>query len=141
MPTLEEVRAAFHADRFAVEAAGAEIQLAEPGRAICVMPLRPIHMNAAGTPQGGAIFTLADFAFAVAVNGFSERVTVSLQHDITFLAPAQGTVLLAEARCLKSGRTACFCTVEVTDDVGTRVAYMTVNGFITQKPSYLASSP
>lgn len=90
MPTLEEIRATFAADRFATEAAGCEIRLAEPGHAICAMTLHPHHLNAAGTPQGGAIFTVADFAFAVAVNAFAEQVTVSLQHGITFLAPARG---------------------------------------------------
>ena len=59
MPTLEEIRKAFANDRFATEAAGCQIRTAEPRHAICVMPLKPIHMNAAGTPQGGAVFTLA----------------------------------------------------------------------------------
>ena len=135
MPTLEEIRNTFSADRFATEAAGAEIQSAEPGHAVCTMVLRPIHMNAAHTPQGGAVFTLADFSFAVAANGFSERVTVSLQHDITYLSPARGRILTAEAQCIKSGRTACIYSVDVTDDAGTHVAYMTVNGFITDKPA------
>ena len=134
MPTLEELRQTFAADRFATEAAGCEIRLAEPGHAVCAMALTPVHMNAAGTPQGGAIFTLADFAFAVAANGFAERITVSLQHDITFLAPARGSVVLAEARCVKHGRTAGFFTVDVTDDLGTHVAQMTVNGFVIGKP-------
>ena len=97
------------------------------------MDLTPVHMNAAGTPQGGAIFTLADFAFAVASNGFSETISVSLQHDITFLAPARGKIVIAEAHCVKSGRSTCFYTVDVTDDLGTRVAHMTVNGFVTGK--------
>ena len=133
MPTLEELRKAFAADRFATEAAGAEIQLAEPGHAICTMQLRPVHLNAAGTPQGGAIFTVADFAFAVAANGFAERISVSLQHDITYFAPAKGKTILAEARCVRAGRSTCFYTVDVTDELGTRVALMTVNGFVTQQ--------
>lgn len=132
MPTLEEIRSRFAADRFATEVTGAEIRQAEPGHAICTLTLRPIHMNAYGTPQGGAIFTLADFAFAVASNGFSESVTVSLQHDITYLAPARGTTVIAEANCVKSGRSTSMYTVDVTDDLGTKVAFMTVNGFVTK---------
>lgn len=133
MPSLEEIRATFAADRFATDAAGCEIRLAEPGHAICAMKLQPHHRNAAGTPQGGAIFTLADFAFAVAVNAFAENVTVSLQHDITFLSPAKGSEVLAEATCIRAGRSTCFYTVTVTDDLGATVASMTVNGFRTQK--------
>lgn len=133
MPTLEQIRATFAADRFATDAAGCEIRLAEPGHSICAMTLRPHHLNAAGTPQGGAIFTLADFAFAVAVNAFAETVTVSLQHDITFLSAARGTELIAEANCVRSGRSTCFYTVTVTDDLDTVIAEMTVNGFVTRK--------
>ena len=133
MPSLEQIRATFAADRFATDAAGCEIRLAEPGHAICAMKLQPHHRNAAGTPQGGAIFTLADFAFAVAVNAFAENVTVSLQHDITFLSPAKGSEGLAAATCVRAGRSTCFYTVTVTDDLGATVANMTVNGFRTQK--------
>ena len=129
MPTLEEIKATFAADRFATEVVGVEIQSAEPGHAVCALKLRPELMNAAGIPQGGAIFTLADFAFAVAVNGHAERVTVSQHVSITFHSPARGTTLLAEARCVKAGRTTCLYTVDVTDDAGTHVAYATVNGF------------
>lgn len=135
MPTLEQIRATFAADRFATDAAGCEIRLAEPGHSVCAMTLRPHHLNAAGTPQGGAIFTLADFAFAVAVNAFAETVTVSLQHDITFLSAARGTELIAEANCVRSGRSTCFYTVTVTDDLDTVIAEMTVNGFVTRKKS------
>ena len=130
LSSLKEIRQFFAADRFATEVTGAEIRLAEPGRSVCALALTPRHRNAAGTPQGGAIFTLADFAFAVAANGYTEKITISLQHDITYLAPAKGKILLAEARRVKDGRTAGFYTVDVTDELGTHVAYMTVNGFV-----------
>ena len=129
MSALEEIRARFAADRFAVEAAGVQIMEAEPGRCLCRMALRPIHCNAAGWPMGGAVFTLADFAFAVAANAFAARVTVSQQVSITFLSPAKGEVLTAEARCLKAGRTACFYQVEIRDETGAQVACASVNGF------------
>ncbi len=128
MPTMEELTKRFHEDRFAAQA-GVEIREAEPGRALCAMPLRPCHMNANNTPMGGAIFTLADFAYAVASNGFTDKIIVSQQVAITFLAPAKGTELLAEAKCLKSGRTTCLYEVDVRDELGTYVAHATVNGF------------
>ena len=65
---------------------------------------------------------MADFAFAVAVNAFAEQVTVSLQHGITFLAPARGKEIVAEARCVRSGRSTCFYTVTISDELGTAVA-------------------
>lgn len=129
MPTMEELHSRFQSDRFAVEVTGADIREAEPGRAVCVLALRPDHMNANHTPMGGAIFTLADFAFAVAANGFAERVTVSQHVSVTFLSPAKGQELRAEARCLKAGRTTCLYQVEVLDELGTYVAHAEVNGF------------
>lgn len=128
MPTIEELTKRFHEDRFAAQA-GVEIREAEPGRALCAMPLRPCHMNANNTPMGGAVFTLADFAYAVASNGFTDKIIVSQQVAITFLAPARGTELLAEAKCLKAGRTTCLYEVDVRDELGTYVAHATVNGF------------
>lgn len=128
MPTMEELTKRFQGDRFAAQA-GVEIREAEPGRALCAMPLRPCHMNANNAPMGGAIFTLADFAYAVASNGFTDKIIVSQQVAITFLAPAKGTELLAEAKCLKAGRTTCLYEVDVRDELGTYVAHATVNGF------------
>ena len=129
MPTLEELRERFRLDRYAVQLTGAEIREVEPGRAVCTLALRPEHMNANNAPMGGAIFTLADFAFAVAANGFSDKITVSQHVSITFLSPAKGSTLLAEARCVKAGRTTCLYQVEVRDERGTFVAHATVNGF------------
>lgn len=129
MPTLEQIRNCFFGDCFATKTVGAEIQVAEPGRSVCTLVLRPEHLNANGVPMGGAIFTLADFAFAVAANGHSTSVTVTQQVSVTFLSAARGTRLIAEARCLKAGRTTCLYTVDVTDDTGAQVAHLTVNGY------------
>ena len=129
MPTLDQIRACCPADRFAVAVAGAVIEIAEPGHAVCSMPIRPIPLNTNSGPMGGAIFTLADFAFAVAANGHSERSTVTQQVSITFLAPSRGKTLIAEVRCLKAGRTTCLYAVDVTDDLGAQIAHLTVNGY------------
>ena len=125
---LKEIQERFKADRFAA-AMGAEILEARPGRAKCALTLGEVHRNAAGGVMGGVAFTLADFAFAVAANGCSARTTVSQQVSVTFLSPAKGEVLTAEARCLKAGRTACFYQVEVRDELDTQVAFASVNGF------------
>ena len=125
---LKELQERFRSDRFAA-AMGAEILEARPGYAKCGLVLGELHRNAAGGVMGGVTFTLADFAFAVAANGFSDRVTVSQHVSITFLAVAKGRRLLAEARQLKAGRTTCLFQVEVRDELGTYVAHAAVNGF------------
>ena len=131
MATLKEIRERFFKDCFATAVLGAEIVSAEPGRAVCRVTLRRELCNAVGRPMGGAIFTLADFAFAVAANGneSSGRVTVSQQVSATFLSAAKGTELLAEAVCIRAGRSTCLYQVQVTDNLGKLVAHFTVNGF------------
>lgn len=129
MTLLEQVRERFSHDRFAV-LTGIEIREAEVGRAVCVMPLCPDHMNSNNTPMGGAIFTLADFCFAVAANaGREDSNTVSQHVSITFLSPGKGRELIAEARCIKAGRRTCLYEISVTDELGNKVAHATGNGF------------
>ena len=129
MNTIEEVKAYFAEDRFAA-LAGIEIAEAKQGRAVCRMPLLPHHMNANHSPMGGAIFTLADFAFAVASNiGTGDNRVVSQHMSISFLSPAKGNTLIAVAKCLKAGRRTCLYEITVTDELGTMVAYTTANGF------------
>lgn len=134
MPTLEEIRTCFAHDRFAVETTGVEIVEAEPGRAVCTLKLKPGHLNKNDVPMGGALFTLADFTFAVASNAYSEDVIVSQHIDMTFLAPARGKTLTAEAVCIKAGKRTCLYQVTITDDEDVFVAHMTVNGFTTTMP-------
>ena len=64
---MENVKRFFKNDKFA-ERANIELLSVSPGQARAKMTLHPHHLNGYGTVQGGAIFTLADFAFAAASN-------------------------------------------------------------------------
>lgn len=130
MSALEEIRNRFKKDHFATDEAGIVIDSAEPGKAVCSLHLEPRHMNANNVPMGGAIFTLADFTCAVAANGYSEKMTVSQNASITFLAPARGERLIAEASCLRSGRTTALLTADIRDELDTYVAHATVNAYV-----------
>lgn len=130
MVDLEEIRNRFKNDHFATEATGIVIDSAEPGKASCSLTIEKRHLNENNVPMGGAIFTLADITCAVAANGYSEKVTVSQQASITFLAPAKGKRLLAEAVCLREGHTTALYSVDVKDEIGTYVAHATVNAYI-----------
>lgn len=127
MTDLERAREIFDRTAFATERAGCVIDAVEPGWARCSMALTPEHMNPLGVPMGGAIFTLADFAFGVASN-FGRDVFVSSSAEIHFLASSRGSVLYAEAKEIRSGRKTCLFSVDVTDDLGVRVACVTVSG-------------
>ena len=130
MSALEEIRNRFKNDHFATDAAGIAIDSAEPGKAVCSMTLEERHMNADNIPMGGAIFTLADFVCAVAANGYSEKKTVSQNVSITFLSPAKGERLIAEASCLREGRTTALYTADVRDELGTYVAHAVLNAYV-----------
>lgn len=121
--SLDEVRALFAKDRFA-SLAGCMIEQAGKGRAVCTMPLEERHLNAQGGVMGGAIFTLADFALAVAVN-VGQPGTVAVENSIRYLAAPKGSKLIAEAVTDKPGRTLAFVTVTISDDTGRTVAIMT----------------
>lgn len=127
---LEEIREIFKGDRFADEM-GAEILEARQGFSRCALTITNHHKNAAGGVMGGALFTLADFAFAVAAN-YEQMSTVSLTSQITFLSRAKGTRLEAVASCVKSGRNTCYYLIDIIDDLGTKVAQVTTTGFISK---------
>ncbi len=128
MRTLEESRAFFARDRFATEVCGIVIEAVTQEGAKCSMPLTPLHHNAGGVAQGGAIYTLCDTAFAVAANA-GGVLTVSRDAQVHYLRPGTGSRLFADARLVSDGRTACLYLVEVTDETGALVAYCTVTGF------------
>ena len=125
--TLAQVQEMFENDRFAT-LNGARITEIGDHYARCEMELDDRHKNALGAVMGGASFTLADFTFAVASN-WQKPGTVSLSTNITYLGGAKGSRLIAEAHMVKDDRTTCYYRVDVTDDLGTQVAAVTVTGY------------
>ena len=122
--TLEEVREFFSQDLFASKACGCEVLEASRGHGVCAFDISDGHRNAMGNVMGGAIFTLADFALAVACNMY-ESPTMSVASTIEYFSLAKGSRLIATADVDRSGRTLGFYTVEIADELGTRVARMT----------------
>ncbi|MBR2667375.1 MAG: PaaI family thioesterase [Oscillospiraceae bacterium] len=132
MTHLEYARELFQKDLYATECTGAVIEAAEPGHAVCTLRVEKKHQNAGGVVMGGAIFTLADFAFAVAAN-MDRLPTVAQSAQIAFLSPGRGRMLRAEAICVKRGRTTAFFRTDVTDEEGNLVASVTTNGYYNGK--------
>ena len=125
--TIEEAHAYFSCDRFATEN-GITLDELDDEHAVTSMTLSPRHKNAFGGVMGGAIFTLADFAFAALTND-RERVTVAQQVSISFLSAPKGARLVATARYRKDGRNSCVVNVDVTDDKGRDIAQFVGTGF------------
>ena len=120
-------------DRFARHS---DIELLEvkPGFAKARMEIREKHLNGLGTAQGGAVFTLADLAFAAACNSH-ESAAVALNVNITFIkAGMPGMVLTAEANEVSLGKGTGNYTVRVTDDNGDLVALFQGLAYRLKKP-------
>jgi acyl-CoA thioesterase len=62
----ETIKHHFENDRFATSSGMRLVEL-RPGYAKTCLQVEERHLNSIGTVQGGAIFTLADFAFGAAV--------------------------------------------------------------------------
>ncbi len=129
--TIEEAREYFSKDRFATEN-GMVLEELDENHAVCSLELSDRHRNAYGGVMGGAIFTLADFAFAALSNDM-ENVTVAQQVSINYLSASKGTRLVARASYRKNGRSSCVVNVDVTDDVGRDVAQFVGTGFKLQR--------
>jgi acyl-CoA thioesterase len=117
---LAPVRTLMRRDRFAAHAGVRLVELRE-GYARATLRLRADHLNGVGVVQGGAIFTLADLAFAAACNSHG-TVAVALDVSITFARAAVRGTLTAEAREIAVSRRVSVCDVRVTDASGALVA-------------------
>lgn len=124
---IEDARAYFQGDRFAMEN-GMVLEEIGEGRSVCSMVIRDTHRNANDSVMGGAIFTLADLAFAAAANN-THRPTVAQQASVSFLSGSRGSRLTARAVCKRDGKTSCVYNIDVTDNLGQDVAQIVVTGF------------
>ncbi len=83
-------------DRFA-RMVGVEIKEVRPGYARVSMKVEDKHLNSVDITHGGAVFTVADTAFALASNSHG-TVSLALNLSINFLkATVAGNVLTATA--------------------------------------------
>ena len=128
--TIDEAREYFKDDGFA-SANGIVLEELDDNHALTSVILTHNHRNALGGVMGGAIFTLADFAFAALSNQL-HKGTVAQQININYLSAPKGDRLTAKAVCRKNGRNSCVVNVDVTDDTGRDIAQFVGTGFKLQ---------
>jgi len=128
MTPKEKAKKILSADRFAT-LSGVELIDADKDFAVCSLHIVENHLNAGGAVQGGAIFTLADTAFAMAVNN-QGKLTVSINNCISYLKSTRGDTLIATARVISATKRICTCEVEIKDNLGELIATMTGTGYI-----------
>ena len=129
-PSAAFLRRFFRRDRFAA-AAGVKIVEAGPGRAVCRMKVTPRHLNGVDVVQGGAVFTLADTAFAVACNT-AGPVALAIDVTVSFLAATTAGTLTATAVEVSRSSRLSRVEVEVRDQAGARVALFHGTAYVTR---------
>ncbi len=92
---IDALKKFFKADKF-VEDAGIEILSVDEKRAVVGANITQKHLNANGCVQGGMLYTIADFAFAVLGN-YLHPSTVTQTGQISYLRPAFTTRVTATA--------------------------------------------
>jgi acyl-CoA thioesterase len=114
------VREMLSRDRFAARA-GIELLDVRDGYGRARMVVDESHLNGLDVAQGGAVFTLADFAFAAACNSH-DRPAVAIDVSISYLKAVSAGKLVAEATEEALTERLSTCLVRVTDSAGDLVA-------------------
>jgi len=126
---LDRIKSFFKDDRYCF-VNGIEIVEVTKDYAVCRAQITNSHLNANNTVQGGFTFTLADFAFAVHSNSVLGRWTVSQNVNISYIRPPKGKMLFAKAEPVHIGKSTVLYRVEVYDELNTKVACVTANGYV-----------
>ncbi len=125
----ETARRVFARDRYA-ELSGIEIVETSKGYCKARMQVEDKHLNSVDVVHGGALFTLADLAFAVASNSHGQ-VALAINAHITYLQAVQTGVLYAVATEVDKPRKLGAYEVTISDEGGRIIA--TFNGMVYRK--------
>jgi acyl-CoA thioesterase len=128
----ELIAKVFERDQFA-RANGMRVVQVRTGFAQTEMTVEPRHLNSVGVLQGGALFTLADLAFAVASNSHGV-VALACQADMTWFKAVTSGTLTATAEEIARTRKLSTCVVRITDEAGELVAQFKGLAYIKGTP-------
>jgi len=118
---MENIKQFFATNDLFARHNGIEILEVGEGMALVNMKIMPFHFNGAGTVHGGAIFTLADFAFAIASNSHGQ-LAMGISTSINFVkAPITGTLYARASEQSRNAKLASYSVI-VTDDEDSTVA-------------------
>jgi acyl-CoA thioesterase len=117
---MDAIKRFLENDRFA-QHLGIELLEVGPGRAKAAMRITQQHLNGAGIAHGGAIFGVADFAFAAASNSHG-TLAVAINASISFVKAEREGVLTAEARETSLNPKIATYAIDVRNEAGDLVA-------------------
>ncbi len=127
-----EIKEFFEQDRYAA-LSGIELVDVKQGWAKTRMEIKDCHLNAGNVVQGGAIFTLADLAFAAAVNSYG-NLALGIQTSINYLKSASKGTLFAEAKVINLHKKLAYFHVDVTGDNGDLIAVFSATAYRKEIP-------
>jgi len=125
---IEKLEAILRNDRFASHNDIHLVSISK-GKATAEMTIREKHLNGVDIIQGGALFTLADFAFAAASNSHG-RIAVASSATINFFKGISSGKLTASAKEINSGKTLASYTVDITDEEDNKIAFFSATAFL-----------
>ncbi len=104
------------------------------GGAEAELVVSPYHYNGVGTIQGGALFTLADFVCAAAINSFGVQA-VSMNASVSFIRPGVNMKkITARATLVNKGRTTAIFDVDVIGENGKILLRSMMTGHLSDRP-------
>ena len=118
---MKEIQRYFSCEDLFARHSGVELLEVGPGWAKASLKIEAFHLNGAKTVHGGAIFTLADFAFAVAANSHG-TLAMGINTSVSFVKAATSGTLYADARELARNSKLASYSVQITDDANDVVA-------------------
>ncbi len=133
---MESIKRFFKNDKFGAHV-GIELLEVSAGSAKVKMGIKDYHLNSHKTVHGGAIFTLADLAFAVASNSHG-TIAASINANISYIKAATTGTLIAEAKEVAINPKLATYTIHVTDDAGDIVAIF--QGMVYRKKAAIDAS-
>lgn len=123
-----DIKDYFGQDNF-ISHIGARLVEVSEGYAKATLEVKEFHLNAYGICQGGALFTLADLAFAAAINSHGIS-TLTTGANITYVkSPLLGDKLCAEAHEIVNHHRMPFAEVRITNQHGDLIAFFTASGY------------
>jgi acyl-CoA thioesterase len=130
---MEDFKNYFKKDMFIVNV-GIELLEISPGYAKAKLEVEEKHLNALKTVQGGVLFTLADIAFAAAINAHGSSA-VLINANMSFVKAATKGTLIAEAKETSINPKIATYNVNITNDEGDIVAIFQGMGYRKKIPN------
>ena len=113
---------------------GIEVLEAKVGRSVLRMTVRDEMVNGFGTSHGGIVFSLADSAFAFAINA-GGYLSVAIDCTVSFpVAVRPGDVLTATGIEDSTSNKLAFCVVTVRNQDDVIVGHFRGTGYRTNRP-------